>query len=123
MTRRDALLVVITGFVVAAGVAAGVIALSPDRTATVPTAQPTTTSPGYHLADPGIKACEMMHEDKASGNTPNAERSAEEISLMRGSGNKNLNDAAEALASGDIEAGMNALDKLYSGCTALGSSI
>lgn len=111
-SRRDALLIVITGFVVAAGVAGGVIAFSPDNTSSSPSSE-----------DSGVTACQMMHEDKTSGSTPNDARSADEIRLLQGSANADLKTAGDALATGDVEAGMNAVDKLYSGCATLGRPI
>lgn len=111
-SRRDALLIVITGFVVAAGVAGGVIAFSPDN-----------TSPSSSPTDSGVTACQMMHEDKVSGSTPDNARSADEIRLLQASATADLKAAGDALATGDVEAGMGAVDKLYLGCATLGRPI
>jgi hypothetical protein len=74
-------------------------------------------------ADPGVQACQMMKADKASGLTPDDNRSAQEIKLLSGSKNADLQRASSRLASSDTGVQMQAIGDLYTGCAAVGVKI
>jgi hypothetical protein len=92
----------------------GIAAVAADRTP-----EPAAVSP-TKAADTGIKACQMMAEDKKNGTTPNKKRSDVEIELLLQSGNSDLHEAGKLLKTGDVEKGMNAVGLLFSGCAHVG---
>lgn len=70
--------------------------------------------------DPGVRACQMMNEDRSAGRGVTDERSRVEIDAMARSDSRDLRDAARLLLSNDLEALGQAMPLLYSGCADVG---
>jgi hypothetical protein len=90
------------------------------------TSRPATSSSAGVVQDSGREACTLMRADKQAGTKPDATRSAHEIDLLQRSANADLHTAGVDLAkavAGDVQAGLDAVGLLYSGCAALGIPI